>query len=181
MAADELDVRLVGRIAKAHGVRGEVIVDPRTDSVDVRFAVGTELSAIPRDGVRRTLVVASARAHGERLLVRFEDVAGRDAAEELRGAALLADTSDLPACDDPDEFYDHELEGLAVVALGGERIGTVREVLHGVGGDLLVVDRDGDGGGSPVLVPFVHQIVPEVDIRGRRVVVDPPQGLLDIG
>lgn len=169
-------MRLVGRIARAHGVHGEVVVDPRTDSLEVRFAVGAVLSAMLRDGGTRTLVVTAARPHGERLLVRFEDVVGRDAAEGLRGAQLVATVAGLPPCDDPDEFYDHELEGVAVLTVAGAPIGTVREVLHGVGGDLLVVDR---GEGGQVLVPFVRQIVPRVDIAGRCVVLDPPPGLLD--
>jgi 16S rRNA processing protein RimM len=157
-------------------VRGELMIDVRTDSADVRFAVGAVLSATPRDGAPRTLTVTAARPHAGRLLVFFDGVAGRDAAEALRGALLLADLEDLPPIENPDEFYDHQLEGLAVRTVGGAEIGRVREVLHGAGADLLVVDRDG---GGETLVPFVRQIVPEVDLATGWIMVDPPAGLLD--
>jgi 16S rRNA processing protein RimM len=107
--------------------------------------------------------------------VRFDEIPDRDAAEGLRGALLLADTDKLPPNEDPDEFYDHELEGLAAVLLDGTEIGVVREILHSPGGELLAVDR----ASGELLVPFVREIVPEVDIKGGRVVLDPPDGLLD--
>jgi 16S rRNA processing protein RimM len=109
-------------------------------------------------------------------LVCFEGVDGRDDADALRGAALCAAAVDLPPIEDPDEFYDHQLEGLAVLTVTGAVVGTVREVMHGAGGELLVVDREG---GGETLVPFVRQIVPEVDVRGGRVLLDPPPGLLE--
>ncbi len=174
--ADTSADRLVGRIVKPHGVHGELVVDPRTDSPEVRFAVGSVLSASLRDGTARTMTVAAARPHSGRLLVTFDGVRGRDSAEELRGTLLLAAENALPPTDDPDEFYDHELEGLAVFTTDGTRIGVVREVLHGGGSDLLAVSREGRG---EVLIPFVSEIVPEVDVRAARVVIDPPQGLLE--
>jgi 16S rRNA processing protein RimM len=168
---------VVGRVAKAHGIRGELSVDVRTDSPEERFTTGAVLAARRRDGVTRELTVAAARDHSGRLLVRFEEIPGRDAAEELRGALLLVDTAELPATEDPDEFYDHELEGLRAELTDGTEVGVVREVLHAPGGELLSLDRDG----RDVLVPFVRAIVPEVDIAGGRVVLDPPDGLLDEG
>ncbi|WP_132120624.1 ribosome maturation factor RimM [Actinocrispum wychmicini] len=167
---------VVGRVAKAHGIRGELAVDVRTDSPEERFALGAVVAARLRDGSSRPLTLTAVRAHGERLLVRFDEIPGRTEAEALRGALLLADTDSLPPSDDPDEFYDHELEGLTAFLVDGTEIGVVREVLHSPGGELLAVDR---AGGGEVLVPFVREIVPEVDIPGRRVVVDPPEGLLD--
>ena len=110
------------------------------------------------------------------LLVVLDGVEDRSSAENLRGTLLLAPEADLPPIEDPDEFYDHELEGLAVFTKDGAKLGTIAEVLHGGGSDLLQVRRDG---GGEVLVPFVNQIVPEVDVRGGRVVIDPPEGLLD--
>ena len=168
--------RLVGRIVKPHGIRGELVVEPRTDSPEIRFAAGSVLSANLRDGSKRDLTVTAARAHSGRLLVVVEGVADRDGAEGLRGTLLLAPEADLPPTEDPDEFYDHELEGLAVVTVDGTRIGTITEVLHGGGSDLLQVRRET---GGVLLVPFVNQIVPEVDVPGGRVVIDPPEGLLD--
>ncbi len=162
---------MVGRVGRPHGVRGEVSVDVRTDSPDERFAVGAQCAA--GDGL--ALTVASVRPHGGRLLVRFDGVDDRTAAEALRGTLLTVDVHRLPPTGDPDEFHDHELEGLLVVDPAGATLGTVREVLHGPGADLLALDTDA----GEVLVPFVRAIVPEVDVAGRRVVVDPPQGLFD--
>jgi 16S rRNA processing protein RimM len=171
------ELRAVGRVVKPHGIRGELMVDVSTDSADLRFAVGAVLFVTSRDGsVSRTLTVTAARPHSGRLLVYFEGVVGRDAAEALRGAVLSANPADLPPTADPDEFYDHQLEGLDVLTVTGTAIGTVREVMHGAGGELLVVDRTD---GRETLVPFVREIVPEVDLAGRRVLLDPPAGLLD--
>nr|WP_042183415.1 ribosome maturation factor RimM [Kibdelosporangium sp. MJ126-NF4]CEL15500.1 16S rRNA processing protein RimM [Kibdelosporangium sp. MJ126-NF4]CTQ92098.1 16S rRNA processing protein RimM [Kibdelosporangium sp. MJ126-NF4] len=166
---------VVGRVAKAHGLRGELAVDVRTDSPEQRFAVGSVVAARLRDGTSTPLTLASTRTHGERLLVTFDEVPDRTAAESLRGALLLADTDTLLPTGDPDEFYDHELEGLAAVLTDGTAVGVVREIVHSAAGELLAVDMDG----REVLVPFVREIVPEVDIAGRRVVLDPPEGLLD--
>jgi len=170
-------LRMVGRVVKPHGVHGELMVDVSTDSADLRFAVDSVLFVTSRDGsVSRTLTVTAARPHSGRLLVCFEGVADRDAADALRNAVLCAHVTDLPPIEDPDEFYDHQLEGLAVLTVTGDVVGTVREVMHGAGGELLVVDRED---GREALVPFVRQIVPEVDVRGGRVLLDPPPGLLD--
>ncbi|OZM74127.1 ribosome maturation factor RimM [Amycolatopsis antarctica] len=166
---------VVGRIAKAHGVGGELAVDIRTDSPELRFALGSTLRTRLRDGSDRELTVAAARSHSGRLLVRFEQVLTRDVAETLRGALLLADTADLPPTGDPDEFYDHELEGLRAELADGTVVGIVIEMVHSPGAELLSIDREG----VTVLVPFVRAIVPEVDIAGGRVVLTPPDGLLD--
>ncbi|MDQ2586278.1 ribosome maturation factor RimM [Saccharothrix yanglingensis] len=167
---------VVGRVAKAHGISGELAVDVRTDSPETRFAPGSVLAAKLRDGTSRDLTVTAARNHSGRLLVRFEEVLTRDVAETLRGTLLLGSTDDLPPTGDPDEFYDHELEGLAAELADGTKVGTVREVVHGPGGELLVITREG---GGEHLVPFVREIVPTVDVAGRRVVLTPPEGLLD--
>ncbi|MFS8101060.1 ribosome maturation factor RimM [Lentzea alba] len=166
---------VVGRVAKAHGITGELAVDVRTDSPELRFAIGSTMQAKLRDGTSRSLTVTAARPHAGRLLVRFEEVVTRDVAESLRGTLLLGSTDDLPPTDDPDEFYDHELEGLSAELVDGTKIGTVKEILHGPGGELLVVIRDS----GEALIPFVREIVPTVDVRGGRVVIDPPEGLLD--
>jgi 16S rRNA processing protein RimM len=179
---------VVGRVAKAHGIGGELAVDVRTDSPEERFARGTTLTARLRDGNTRSLTVASARPHSGRLLVRFDEVVTRDVAETLRGTLLIADTADLPPTGDPDEFYDHELEGLVAVLTDGTAVGTVREVVHGPGGDLLAVEHTvhapdataPDGPPRESLVPFVREIVPEVDLAAGRVVLDPPEGLLGL-
>lgn len=165
----------VGRVAKAHGVRGELAVDVRTDSPDERFVVGNVLVARRRGQPDREVTIAAVRGHGDRLLMRLEGVDGRDDAEALRAAVLLADTDDLPPTGDDDEYYDHQLMGLDVVLTDGTAVGTVGDVIHGPAGELLAVSRDG----REVLVPFVKAIVPTVDVAARRVVLDPPEGLLE--
>jgi 16S rRNA processing protein RimM len=163
--------RVVGRIGRPHGLRGEVMVAVHTDFPEQRFALGTQL----RSDTGRTLTVEAVRPHKGALLVRFSGVADREAAAELRGHTLRIDAAKLPELDDPDEFYDHQLEGLAAVGPGGVVLGTVREVIHAPASDLLVLDT----GHGDVLVPFVRAIVPEVDLAAGRVVLDPPTGLLD--
>jgi 16S rRNA processing protein RimM len=160
-----------------HGLRGELVVEPHTDSPSERFSVGASFDArAPRGGFRGTLRVRAARPHSGRLLVTFEGVDDRDAAEALRGVRLFLATSVLPPPDDPEEFHVHQLEGLRAELADGTRIGTVRDVIHGPGGELLVLDRpDADD----ALVPFVSAIVPTVDVAGGRIVLDPPEGLLD--
>jgi len=167
----------VGRVARPHGVRGELLVEVRTDEPEQRFAAGTSLAATLRSGERTALTVTSARPHGVRLLVRFDEVAGRDGAEALRGALLTVDSSALPPPSDPDEFYDHQLEGLTALLSDGTVVGVVTEVAHGPGGELLVIARDGDG--SELLVPFVRDIVPTVDLDAGQLILTPPDGLLD--
>jgi 16S rRNA processing protein RimM len=108
--------------------------------------------------------------------VRFVEAPDRDAAEELRGSRLLVDPAALPLPDDPDEFHVHQLEGLPVELTDGTVVGTVREVVHGPAGELLVLARPD---APDALVPFVRAIVPTVDLDGGRVVLDPPEGLLD--
>jgi 16S rRNA processing protein RimM len=167
----------VGQIARAHGIRGDVIVVVRTDDPDVRFVPGTTLATEPPD--RGPLTVAATRWHSGRLIVTFEGVGDRNAAEDLRGTVLVLDSSEIPAPDDPDEFYDHQLIGLGVVTAAGDAVGEVTDVLHH-GQDLLVVRR-GPGTGAETLVPFVSAIVTDVDVVAGRLVIDPPPGLLDSG
>jgi 16S rRNA processing protein RimM len=165
----------VGQVARAHGIRGEVIVAVRTDEPDVRFAPGARLAAEPPD--RGPLTVRVSRWHSGKLVVAFEGVSDRTAAEGLRGTLLLLDTDDIPRPADPEEFYDHELIGLGVVTSAGQPVGVVADVLH-YGQDLLVVRRE-DPATPEVLVPFVGAIVPDVDVAAGRLVIDPPPGLLD--
>jgi 16S rRNA processing protein RimM len=166
---------VVGRIARAHGIGGEVAVDVRTDSPELRFAPGAAVDTDPPE--RGPLTVRRTRWHSGRLLVVFDEVTDRTTAESLRGTLLVADSATSPDVDDPDEFWDHDLVGLAAVTVAGAALGTVEGVLHPAGSDLLVI-RGGDD--AEILVPFVRAIVPEVDVRGGRVVVDPPEGLLEL-
>ena len=168
---------VVGRVVKAHGIGGEVVVDVRTDDPHGRFAPGTALRARARDKTEKTYVVDSVREHGGRLLVRLDGIASRDAADALRGSLFIVDTADLPPIEDPDEFYDHQLEGLRVRTVAGRDVGSVAEVLHTAAGELLSVKTDDD---AEVLVPFVHAIVTSVSLADGIVEIDPPDGLLDL-
>jgi 16S rRNA processing protein RimM len=163
--------RVVGRIGRPHGLRGEVTVQVRTDFPELRFARGVVL----RGDTGATLTVETVRPHRGALLVRFAGISDRAAAAELRGRILSVDAAELPDLADPDDFYDHQLEGLVAVGLDGTTLGTVREVIHAPASDLLVLGTDH----GEVLVPFVRAIVPEVDLGAGRVVLDPPAGLLD--
>lgn len=168
--------RVIGRIGKAHGIRGEVSVAVLTDDPEDRFAVGTAIRTDPAD--RGPLTVQAVRPASGKIVVAFDGVADRTAAEALRGTLLVIDTDDLPPIDDEDEFYDHELEGMAVVTAAGVAVGSVLEVVHGPGGDTLVVTPDGSR--RELLIPFVRAIVPTIDRPTRTITVDPPEGLLDL-
>ncbi len=170
---------VVGRVVKAHGVGGEVVVDVRTDDPHERFAPGTALRARARDKSEHRYVVDSMREHGGRLLIRLDGVDSRDAADALRGSLFIVDTADLPPIEDPDEFYDHQLEGLRVRTLAGREVGAVAEVLHTAAGEILAV-RPADGEGAEILVPFVGAIVTSVSLADGLVEIDPPDGLLDL-
>ncbi|HWF69720.1 MAG TPA: ribosome maturation factor RimM [Mycobacterium sp.] len=167
----------VGRVAKPHGVTGEVIVEVRTDDPELRFAPGTVLRAKGSDHRERNYVVAAARSHGGRLLLRLDGVADRDAADALRGSLFVIDSEDLPPIDEPDTYYDHQLEGLFVRTTTGRDIGTIAEVLHTAAGELLAVKRAEAG---ELLVPFVSAIVTSVSLESRIVEIDPPEGLLEL-
>ena len=171
---------VIGRVVKAHGVTGEVVVDVRTDDPESRFAPGAKLSG--RSAGAETLgqyTVESVREHGGRLLLRLAGVADRGAADALRGTVFVVDSADLPPIDDPDEFYDHQLEGLRVRTVAGEDIGAVAEVVHTAAGELLAVRSD--DGTREVLVPFVTAIVTSVSLADNLIEVDPPEGLLELG
>ncbi|WP_297598068.1 ribosome maturation factor RimM [Mycobacterium sp.] len=174
----------VGRVVKAHGISGELVVEIRTDDPAARFSPGNTLRAkLSRGGGERSCVIESAREHGGRLLVRLAGVADRDAADALRGSVFVVDSGDLPDIDEPDTYYDHQLEGLRVRTTGGEQVGVVAEVLHTAAGELLAVRCEtGAAGdeGRELLVPFVSAIVTSVSLDDGIVEIDPPEGLLDL-
>jgi 16S rRNA processing protein RimM len=121
-------------------------------------------------------VVDSARQHSGRLLVRLDGVADRNAAESLKGTLFVVDSADLPPIEEPDEYYDHQLEGLQVRTTAGAQVGTVAEVLHTAAGELLSVRTDE----GEVLVPFVSAIVTSVSLADQFIEIDPPEGLLEL-
>jgi len=181
---------VVGRIGRAHGLRGEVSIDVRTDEPETRFAPGSVLltdtgragsaranaNAAKPMAIPATLTVESVRWHSSRLLVRFEGFADRTAAENIQGISLNVDVDPTHRPADDDEFYDVELENMMVVDDTGASVGTVVEVLHLPGQDLLAVKRVD---GVEILIPFVAELVPTIDRESRVIVVHDPGGLLD--
>lgn len=166
----------IGRLTKPHGVRGEMVLQVRTDEPERRFRVGSELQTDPPD--RGPLTLTAVRRHHGRYLVRLREVPDRAAAERLGGTVLVAEGDTSPRLTDPDEYWDHHLVGLRVETPDGRGSGVVADVLHpsaGEGADLLVVRADEDG--REVLVPFVARFVPRVDVEAGVVVIDPPEGL----
>ena len=160
---------VIGRIGRAHGIRGELNVDIRTDEPDRRFARGS--SVICGD---RVLTVASARHHSGRLVVAFREIADRTAAESLHGKTLETEIDPTEVPDDPEEFYDHQLVGLQARS-GDAVVGTVTGIVHGPHQDTLTIDIDG----REVFIPFVTALVPEVSVTGGFVTVNEIDGLLD--
>jgi len=173
---------VVGRIGRPHGVKGAATIEVRTDEPDKRFAVGARL--LTDSGL--DLTVASATWHSGRLLVTFEGYDDRTAVEQLRNALVSVDRPADERPEDPEEFYDSDLEGCEVVLDGGDSggdsggsvIGVVREVSHLPGQDLLVVATPDE---REVLIPFVSAFVPQIDVSAKRIVITPPEGLLESG
>jgi 16S rRNA processing protein RimM len=173
---------VVARIGRPQGLRGEVSVEVRTDDPDGRFVVGAALRTDPPGAGPLTL--SSVRDQSGRTILGFAGVADRTGAEQLRGVLLVVDAEDAPtvagSAEDVDEWYDHQLVGLAVQTLDGRPLGTVKRVEHLPVQDLLVIRpaRPVPDGGD-VLVPFVRAIVPVVDVQGGRILLDPPGGLFE--
>jgi 16S rRNA processing protein RimM len=164
---------VLARIGRPHGIRGEVSVEVRTDDPDRRLAPGTTLRTEPASV--GPLTIADGWVHSGRLILRFEGYDGRGAAEGLRNVLLVADVDPAERPEDPDEYYDHQLVGLAAYDVSGAALGEVTGLVHGGAQDLLAV-RTPDG--RDTLVPFVKALVPEVDVAGGRVVVADRPGLV---
>lgn len=159
--------RVVGRIAKPHGVRGEVQIEIRTDEPEVRFQTGTTLLMDDT-----SLTIEAVKIHGKYLLVKFQDLNSRDDVESLRNRLLEieVDPSDRPS--EADEYYDYQLIGLDARVVT-KTIGVIKEVLHLPAQDVLVVQAED----VEHMIPFVKEIVTDVNIDEAYVVIDPPPGL----
>jgi 16S rRNA processing protein RimM len=175
--AADIDVVAVGRVGKAHGVRGEVFVEPWTDSIGERFAPGSRLSTDPPE--RGPLEVAAFRDHSGKLVVRFVGIESRDQVESIRGTVLVVRANERVPIEDPDEFYDTDLIGLTARTSVGRELGPVTDVLHSAAGSLLAIALAAEGD-REVLVPFLKAFVPTVDLAGGIVLIDPPDGLFDV-
>jgi 16S rRNA processing protein RimM len=163
----------VARIGKPHGIRGEVTVQVLTDAPEDRFVPGTEFLVEPASV--GTLTVDSARWNKDILLLGFEGVETRNQAEALRGARLFIEAEELEE-DDDEGWYEHELVGLDV-RVGDTVVGKVTGLRTLPVQDLIEVEGTD---GKEILIPFVEEIVPEVNVGGKYLVVTPPPGLFDI-
>ncbi len=176
MAPDDVLV-LVGRIAKPHGLRGDVVVNPETDFAEERFAPGAQLlmrRQHPR-AATESVSVASVRFHNGRPIVRFEGLASIDQAEALTGASLWIEASSRPRL--PEGRYYHDaLIGCDVETLSGARVGRVTRI-DAFGGASLLAVTDGR---HEMLIPLAEAICVRIDPVLRRIVIDPPEGLLDV-
>ncbi|WP_446040048.1 ribosome maturation factor RimM [Streptomyces sp. SID1121] len=165
---------VVARIGRAHGIKGEVTVEVRTDEPELRLGPGAVLGTEPVSA--GPLTIATGRVHSGRLLLRFEGVSDRGGAEALRNILLIAEVDPEELPEDPEEFYDHQLMDLDVVLADGTEIGRITEITHLPSQDLFIVERPD---GSEVMIPFVEEIVTEIDLEEQRAVIDPPPGLID--
>ncbi|GAA0483299.1 ribosome maturation factor RimM [Streptomyces stramineus] len=165
---------VVGRIGRAHGIKGEVTVEVRTDDPELRLGPGAVLATDPAGA--GPLTIEAGRVHSGRLLLRFAGVKDRTGAEALRNTLLIADVDPEAVPEDPEEYYDHQLMDLDVVTVDGTEIGRITEIAHLPSQDLFIVERPD---GSELMIPFVSEIVPEIDLEAQRAVIDPPPGLID--
>jgi 16S rRNA processing protein RimM len=157
----------VGRIGRAHGILGEATIEVRTDDAAERFAIGEVLETESHGN----LTVASARVHNGILLLGFEGVADRSAIEKYRDQLLYSDVDiDAPGIDE-DDYHVLQLIGCKAYLVDGDLFGEVTEVLNLPGQDVLSIKTDS----GEVLIPFVHQLVPVVDIKTKQMTVIPPE------
>ena len=161
---------VVGRIGRAHGVLGEATIEVQTDDPDIRFQIGNKLTL--DDG--KQLTIRSSRWHNQILLLAFDGVTDRNQIEELRDQLISSDI-DLDSLA-PGEYHFQQLIGCEVFQQNGELIGAVDEIVKLPGQDLLSVNR----AGAQVLIPMVKQIIIEIDVSAKKIVVNPPEGLLDV-
>lgn len=164
---------MIGRVVKSHGIRGEVVVELTTDEPEIRFALGEVLHG--KQGKKEhELTIQSTRMHQGRMLIKFEEIPDRTQADSLRGTKFWA--APLENDEGEEGFYDHELEGLKIIH-NGEEVGVVTGVMHGPAGEILEVLLNDK---KEALIPFVHAIVPEVDLDAGTATITPPEGLLDL-
>ena len=170
-----MDEIVVARVRKAHGLDGEVLVELMTGDPDEVFVVGRTLRVSGTEGRGPAgLTLTGVRRHKGGRLLRFREIPDRTAAESLRGRELALAQDELRELDE-DEFFLHELVGFTVVRTDGEPVGEVA-TSYETGAQLLLGVTAGD---EEVLIPFGRQLVTEVDRDGRRIVIDPPPGLLE--
>jgi 16S rRNA processing protein RimM len=165
---------LVGRVARPHGIRGDVFINPETDFVEERFTAGATFTTRGPTG-EETLTVTSCRVQGGRPVVGFEGFSRIEDVERLAGLELRVPEETLQPLA-PGSFYHHQLIGCAVELTDGTVVGTTERVEGGTGGSRLVVAaRAGE-----ILVPLASAICVDIDVNARRIRIDPPEGLLEL-
>ena len=167
---------VVARIGRAHGVRGEVTIEVRTDKPEERFFEGALLETQPSNW--GPLKIASVRNHNGTLLLSFDGRDDRNSAEELRNVLLLADIEVDTDKLDEDEFHATEILGCLAVLESGQVLGNVVDILQLPSQDTLVVYRADDESGEEILVPFVKKHVPEIDLENKRLILRDVEGLI---
>ncbi|MFI1709958.1 ribosome maturation factor RimM [Streptomyces griseoruber] len=165
---------VVARVGRAHGIKGEVTVEVRTDEPELRLAPGAVLATDP--AAAGPLTIETGRVHSGRLLLRFEGVRDRNGAEALRNTLLIAEIDPEQLPEEEDEYYDHQLIDLDVVTEDGTEVGRITEISHLPSQDLFIVERPD---GTEAMIPFVSEIVVEIDLEEQRAVIAPPPGLID--
>ena len=158
---------LVGRIGRAHGIHGEATIEVRTDNPEARFAIGARVQT----DTHGDLLITSHRVHNGILLLSFENIADRNAIEKLRDTLLYCDVDIDAESEYEDDYHVLQLIGCTAILESGKEFGTVSDVINLPGQDLLAINTPN----GEVLIPFVHQLVPTVDIKNKKLTVVPPQ------
>jgi len=162
----------IARIARPRGIRGELVAEMLTDFPE-RFDGLENATAVLPSGDRRELKIQKAWIQNERIVLKFEGIDSIEAGEELRDSEICVPESDAVELEEG-EYFDWQLEGCTAVTVDGEPLGTVKELMRTGGTEVLVID-----GEKEYLVPFAESICTEVDIENKRIVIDPPEGLLE--
>jgi 16S rRNA processing protein RimM len=165
---------VVGRVARPHGLRGDVVINPETDFAETRFRPGATVwtRSAGRD---EALTIASARFQNGRPVVGFEGLSSIDAVERLAGLELRVPEEALQPLE-AGQYYAHQLVGCSVETTQGIAVGSVTTVETGAGGSRLVVD----GARGEILVPLAVEICVSIDVAGRKIRIEPPEGLLEL-
>ena len=158
---------LVGRIGRAHGILGEATIEVRTDHPENRFAIGARVQT----DTHGDLVITSHRVHNGILLLGFENIVDRNTIEKLRDTLLYCEVDIDAENDNEDDYHVLQLIGCTAVLESGKEFGTVSDVINLPGQDLLAISTPK----GEVLLPFVHQLVPTVDVKNKKLTVIPPQ------
>ena len=172
--ADWDEMAVVGRVARPHGLRGDVVINPETDFVEERFRKGETVWTRSAAGEERLTIVSARVQHG-RPVVGFEGVSSIEAAERLAGLELRIPEESLQPLE-PGRYYEHQLVGCLVESANGAPVGRVVRVDSGGGSSRLVVD----GERGEIQVPLAAEICVEVDVTARRIRIAPPEGLLEL-